>query len=201
MLAAVSLEIDAGNRHNKRQECKRIMDMPRLLLLRHAKAERSLAGQRDRDRPLADRGRRDAPVIGSYLADHDLAPDAAVVSPSARTRETWQLIAKCLDPAPDAEFEDRLYDASPDDILEAIKDSGLKANTLLVVGHNPGLHELANGLIGSGDRIARARLHEALPTSGLVVIDFKGKAWMQLQPHSGRLERFVTPRFLAGDSE
>lgn len=173
----------------------------RLMLLRHAKAERSQPGERDHARRLADRGRRDAPRIGAYMARHGLEPDAAVVSPAARTRETWELIAKALDDAPDAAFDDRLYDATPDDILDVIKDTGAKREALLVVGHNPGLHELATWLVATGDRDTRDRLGEGLPTSGLAVIDFKSNSWTKLRPHSGRLERFVTPRLLQADSE
>ena len=72
----------------------------------------------------------------------------------------------------------------------------LRRAPLLVVGHNPGLHETARLLIASGDVEARERLNEGLPTSGLAVIDFAGRDWEKLHPHSGRLERFVTPRLL-----
>ncbi len=175
--------------------------MRRLMLLRHAKAERSQPGERDRERRLADRGRRDAPRIGAYMARHGFIPDAAMVSPAARTRATWDLVAKALGEPPDATLDDRLYDASPGDIIAVIKDAGGEADALLVVGHNPGLHELAVGLIASGDRDTRERLGEGLPTSALVVIDLMLKAWTELRPRSGRLERFVTPRQLAAETD
>lgn len=175
--------------------------MRRLMLLRHAKAERSQPGGRDRDRRLDDGGRRDAPRIGAYLASQKLAPDAAVVSPAARTRETWELVAQALDAAPDVTLVDRLYEGAPDAILEVIKQTAPDAKALLVIGHNPGLHALAVWLIASGDHDARARLSEALPTSGLAVIDFNLTTWASLHPNSGRLERFVTPRDLAAESE
>ena len=94
-------------------------------------------------------------------------------------------------------FEDRLYESGPDAILAVRYGKPTRpAPTLLVVGHNPGLHETARLLIASGDVEARERLNEGLPTSGLVVIDFAGTDWERLHPRSGRLDRFVTPRSL-----
>ena len=129
--------------------------MRRLMLLRHAKAERSLPGEQDRERGLLERGRKEASLIGGYIVTHALAPDGVLVSPAIRTQQT-----------------------------------------LLVIGHNPGLHELAGLLIASGDVQTRERLSEKLPTSGLVIVDFAIDEWARLHPHSGRLERFVTPKSL-----
>jgi phosphohistidine phosphatase len=166
----------------------------RLLLLRHAKAEKGGLGVDDRDRALNPRGRTDTARIGAYMAHHGLLPGAALVSPARRTRETFERLTSAW-PAPcPARYVDRLYNAGPDAIVEAIK--GASAQILLVVGHNPGLHEAARLLIASGDVEARERLNEALPTSGLAVIDFSGDDWQKLHPRSGRLERFVTPRLL-----
>ena len=89
-----------------------------------------------------------------------------------------------------------LYEAMPGTIFAAIQDAPAEAQTLLVVAHNPGLHELALTLIATGDIDAREALREKLPTSGLVSIDFAYDDWRQLHPQSGRLERFVNPRAL-----
>jgi phosphohistidine phosphatase len=196
MLVPNHLEIDAGNGHNNKAGLQRDRLMLRLLLLRHAKAERSRPGERDQDRPLAERGRRDAPAIGVYLASHDLVPDAAVVSPAARTRETWDLLAKAIGHPPQPTWDGRLYDASADGILAAIRDTGPATGTLLVIGHNPGLHDIANRLVGSGERDARMRLAEGLPTCGLAAIEFAAKSWSRIGPQTGRLTRFVTPKSL-----
>jgi phosphohistidine phosphatase len=91
---------------------------------------------------------------------------------------------------------DGLYDATQHTIFAVIKDVPASVHTLLVVGHNPGLHELARLLIASGDIEMREQLLEKLPTSGLVIIDFAVDDWDRLHPHSGRLERFVTPQSL-----
>jgi phosphohistidine phosphatase len=168
--------------------------MRRLLLFRHAKAERSQPGERDHARILTERGRADAARIGIYLARHNLAPDRALLSPSARTRETWALAAAALHPAPAADLDDRIYDAAPRTLFDLIKAAASRA--LIVVGHNPGLHEFALMLIASGDVDTRERLREELPTSGLAVIDFAFDDWSRLHPLSGRLERFVSPRQL-----
>lgn len=168
----------------------------RLMIFRHAKAEKSAPGMRDRDRPLAARGLKDAPRMGAFMAHHKLVPRHALVSPSRRTRETWDGLAGALPKGIPVFYEDRLYDATPETIIAAIKETPAEIDTVIVVGHNPGLHETACLLIASGDVEARERLNEGLPTSGLAVIDFAGDDWEKLHPHSGRLERFVTPRQL-----
>jgi phosphohistidine phosphatase len=172
----------------------------RLMLLRHAKTEKAEPGMRDHARRLNARGRADAAVIGTYMARHGMRPDLAVVSTSARTRETWELLCERLSAAdgePPVEYDERLYDATPETILEVARGTARAVKSLLLVGHNPGLHDLARHLIASGDVEARERLNEGLPTSALVVIDFAGAAWRKLGPHGGRLERFVSPRSLA----
>lgn len=171
--------------------------MRRLLLLRHAKAERSQPGGRDHDRVLAERGRGDAKKLGLYLARHAFVPDRAVVSTAVRTRETWTLLATAFAKAPPASFEERIYDATPQAILEVIRDTGVRVGTLLVIGHNPSLQELAAMLIASGDIDARKRLGEGFPTSALAAISFAAEDWSGIHPRGGRLEHFVTPRWLA----
>jgi phosphohistidine phosphatase len=170
--------------------------MRRLLLFRHAKAERAVPGAPDRDRGLIERGRKDASKIGSYMATHHLLPDRVLLSPAARCQQTWKSAAATMKPAPAAMSSEKLYDATPHAILAAIKDAPASVHTLLVCGHNPGLHELALMLIASGDVEARERLHEKLPTSGLVIIEFAFDDWARLHPQSGRLERFVSPKSL-----
>ncbi len=172
--------------------------MRRLLLFRHAKAERAEAGESDRERALNERGSKDASRIGAYMAGHALHPDRVVISPSLRTQETWKHAKTAFRPQPEAQTVDRLYDAMPKAIFDVIKDTPASARSLLVIGHNPGLHELALMLIASGDTEAREQLREKLPTCGLAIIDFPADDWSKLHPRAGRLERFVTPRSLEG---
>ena len=167
--------------------------MARLLLLRHAKTEPAEAGERDRDRKLTARGRADAKAIGAYVVRHRLLPDLVLTSPAGRAEETLTGVAAEFAKPPRVAREDRIYNASPDTLIRLIRETR-DAKTLLVVGHNPGLHDLALALIASGDTETRERLAEKLPTSGLVVIDFAFDDWSRLRVNSGRLERFVTPR-------
>jgi phosphohistidine phosphatase len=167
-----------------------------LLLLRHAKAERAIPGAPDRDRALIERGRKDAGRIGAYMASHGLAPDRVVLSPAVRVQQTWKHAAAAFKPLPAAATADKLYDASAGAIFAVIQEAPAAARSLLVVGHNPGLHELALMLIASGDVEARERLREKLPTAGLVIVDFAFDDWNLLHPKSGRLERFVSPKTL-----
>jgi phosphohistidine phosphatase len=177
--------------------------MRRLILLRHAKSEESLPGKEDRARVLTARGRDDAAAIGTYLARHNLAPDRALVSAAARTRETWALAAKALAQESGREvpagFDDRLYAAAPETILEVIAATDPEVKSLLVVGHNPGIHGLALELVGTGEIEARQRLQEKFPTSGLAVIDFAAK--VRFKSKAGRLHLFVSPRTISAATE
>jgi phosphohistidine phosphatase len=168
----------------------------RLILLRHAKAEKAEPGMSDRDRGLNPRGRGDAARMGAYMAQHGLIPNRAIVSAARRTRKTWEGLVTALSAPPPVSHDDRLYNASREAILTVIRDVGRSAHTLLVIGHNPGVHESACRLIAAGEVESRERLNEGLPTAGLVVIDFAGENWQSLHVHGGRLERFVTPRSL-----
>jgi phosphohistidine phosphatase len=175
--------------------------MRRLMLLRHAKSDWSLPGQSDHQRDLAARGRRTAPLIGRYMADHAMIPDHAIVSTANRTRETWRLVADMFPNKPQTEFEDRIYEASPRAILAAIADAPPAARSLLVVGHNPGFHDTANLLVESGDKRIRKNLEDKFPTGALAVIDLEIDDWAQIRPGIGRLESFVTPRAIDGGSD
>jgi phosphohistidine phosphatase len=174
--------------------------MRRLMLLRHAKTERADPGQRDRDRKLTKRGRDDAAVIGAYMARHGLTPDLALVSPAKRAQETWALVAPAFAKAPRLVSEERIYNATTEALFEIISETR-GAHSLLVVGHNPGLHDIAVQLIASGDVELRERLAEKLPTSGLVVIELAFDDWSRLHLHSGRLERYITPRLIAAATD
>ena len=174
--------------------------MRRLILLRHAKTERAEPGARDRDRKLTKRGRADAPLIGAYMARHGLAPELALVSPAERAQETWQLVAASFAKAPQTVTDERIYNATADKLMTVLSEPR-SVRSLLVVGHNPGIHDLAVELIASGEIEARERVSEKLPTSGLVVIDLAFDHWPLLHPHSGRLERFVSPRLIAAATE
>jgi phosphohistidine phosphatase len=171
--------------------------MRRLMLLRHAKSDWSKAGQRDHDRDLSERGRLAAPRMGAYLAKHGLSPDCVIVSTARRTRETWKLVAAALPARPRPVFDERIYEAMPEDILTAIRDTPASCQRLLVVGHNPGLQDLALQLIKGGSKDALDRLRDKFPTAGLALIDVPRDDWASLHAGSGRIESFMTPRLLS----
>ena len=170
--------------------------MRRLLLLRHAKAERAQPGERDQDRVLAVRGRADAKKLGAYLVRHAFVPDRAVVSTAARTRETWTQVAQAFAAPPPVDFDERIYDAAPQAILETIKETDPQTGTLIMIGHNPGIQELASMLVATGEIDARERLGEGFPTSALALITFALADWSNLRARAGRLEHFITPQWL-----
>ena len=170
--------------------------MRRLLILRHAKSSWAELGASDHDRPLNRRGEEAAPRIGAYLRRHKLIPDGVLCSTARRARATWDLVAAEAPAAPPATYEARLYDATPRTLLDVFRHAPSGAQSVLVVGHNPGLQEVATQLIAAGDLDDRERLREKLPTGGLVVIDFTIEGWAKLHARSGRLERFVVPRML-----
>jgi phosphohistidine phosphatase len=174
--------------------------MRRLMLLRHAKTEIDAPSGRDQDRRLDDRGRKDAAGIGGWIGRHPPFPDSVLVSPAARAKETWEIAWEAMKdqvPAPKLEFLPELYGADPTRLLQTIRlASATQAQRLMLVGHNPGLHELALALAGSGDTATHNALADNLPTSGLAVLEFATDDWNDVAFRRGRLVRFVSPKLL-----
>ena len=165
--------------------------MPRLLLLRHAKAERARPGVSDHERPLSDRGRDDAATIGAAMAGRGERPDAVLCSTSQRTRQTWDALRPILQASPEPRFGRELYDAA--DYLPILRRDGGDAHALLVIGHNPTVHETALLLAGDlGGRDGGA-LKQRFPTAALAILDFDG-SWSDLQPGGARLAAYIRPR-------
>jgi phosphohistidine phosphatase len=180
--------------------------MRRLMLLRHAKSDWPASGMPDTARPLNARGGAAARLMGGYMARHALIAERVLCSTAQRTRETWAAIAPKWPAGVDVTFEERLYAASPQAILTIIQAQDEAhthrdaARTLLVIGHNPGLHEAAELLIAAGDVELRERLREKFATAALAVIDFAADRWSRIHEHSGRLDRYVTPRSIAAET-
>ena len=131
-----------------------------LILLRHAKSDWS-GDEADIDRPLAKRGRRQAPDAGSWLATNIDSIDLAVVSPATRARSTWDLVAAELAVHPRTRIDDRVYAASDDELLAVLQELPDDVETVVLVGHNPGIEDLASLLTGEWT---------PMPTSALAVI-------------------------------
>lgn len=175
--------------------------MRRLMLLRHAKTEIDAPSGRDRDRRLDDRGHKDAARMGEWIAHHPPFPDTVLVSPAVRARQTWDLAWEAMKDrveAPEVELLPELYGADPRQLLETIRTATLPASPkrLMLVGHNPGMHELALMLTGGGDADGRKALADNLPTAGLAIFDFDVEDWADVAYRHGKLVLFVSPKLL-----
>jgi len=174
--------------------------MRRLMLLRHAKTEHDTPSGRDQDRRLDKRGRHDAEEIGGWIGRHPPFPDFVLVSPAIRARQTWEIAweaMKDMVPEPKIEQVPDLYGADSSELLQAIREvSAPDPKRLMLVGHNPGMHELALALAGSGDAAGRKALIDNLPTSGLAIFDFDVKDWNDVAFRRGKLVLFVSPKLL-----
>ncbi|EME98184.1 histidine phosphatase family protein [Streptomyces mobaraensis NBRC 13819 = DSM 40847] len=163
----------------------------RIVLFRHAKAEWSDVD--DHERPLADRGRKDAPAAGRWLAGSGVVPDLALCSTAARTRETWKLAVSELPQRPRTVYEERLYEASLGELIALLNEVSDEVGDLVVVGHNPGMHALADALSGEADGDLLARMNRSgYPTSAIAVISFTG-SWKSVEHGVGRLVAFWAP--------
>jgi phosphohistidine phosphatase len=174
--------------------------MRRLMLLRHSKTENDAPSGRDQDRRLDNRGRSDAAEIGGWIGRHPPFPDLVLVSPAIRAHQTWEIAWEAINelvPEPQVELVPELYGADPAQLLQTIREaSAADPKTLLLVGHNPGMHELALALAGSGDAAGRKALADNLPTSGLAIFDFEIDDWADVAFRRGRLVQFVSPKLL-----
>jgi phosphohistidine phosphatase len=179
--------------------------MHRLMLLRHAKTEHDAPSGRDLDRRLDKRGRNDAADIGGWIGRHPPFPDLVLVSHAIRAHQTWEIVREAmrdLAPAPQVELMPELYGAEPSELLAIIREaSSANPNRLMLVGHNPGMHELALALAGGGDAALRNSLADNLPTSGLAILDFDIQGWDDVAFRRGRLEQFVSPKLLKQASD
>jgi phosphohistidine phosphatase len=167
----------------------------KLFLLRHAKSSWEDPELADHDRPLAPRGRRAAKLIAKHLRRQGIAPELVLCSSAARTRETLELIAPALGEAAPVRVEDELYAAPEQVLLERLRAVEDSVESLLLIGHNPGVQQLALLLAGSGEMVgAPARKY---PTAALATLEFNGR-WHELGEGSAELTAFVTPKQLAG---
>lgn len=156
----------------------------RLILLRHAKSDWA-AGLSDHERPLNRRGRLAAPLMGAWLIESGHIPTRALVSSAARAQETWARLGV----AAPMETRAALYDADPETILEEITLTEAAPSPLLVVGHNPGIHDAAN-------RLLREPAVIEFPTAQAVVIELKAESWADIRFGGGKLVDLASPKGL-----
>jgi phosphohistidine phosphatase len=166
----------------------------RLILLRHAKS--AWPDVSDQERPLAPRGRRDAPAAGRWLRKTGRVPDHVLCSTARRARETWELAGEKLHAHPRVTFEQRVYGASSAELLDLAGEELPATRTLLIVGHDPAMQaltlELGGTEPGGGSAGMLERVRVKFPTASIAVLEFSGD-WPQLRPGQARLTDFVTP--------
>lgn len=150
--------------------------MERLILMRHGKAERHAQSGGDFERALAETGQADALVMGGVLAEAGFTPDLMLVSSARRTRETAERVVTHFPSLVRVEHLRDLYHADPEDIVRAVEDHAETASTVMVVGHNPGMHELALRLAAQAGAppIHTSKLRGRFPTSTAVVFGWTG---------------------------
>jgi phosphohistidine phosphatase len=166
--------------------------MHRLLLLRHAKSSWDDPSLADRDRPLAPRGHRAAERMADHLRSDFPHPDLVLCSPALRTRETLDRMSNAFGDA-EVVVDDELYGAGEGELLERLRAVDDRFETVAVIGHNPGIHDLAIALAGSGAELGR--MGAKFPTGALAVLAFD-EPWRDVSPGGGLLEAFVTPKDL-----
>jgi phosphohistidine phosphatase len=167
----------------------------RLFLLRHAKSSWDDPRLDDRDRPLAPRGRRASELIAGHLRREGIAPSLVLCSSATRARETLQRVIPALD-ASDVSIEDELYGASSEGLLQRLREVPGDLESVMLVGHQPAIQELALDLAGDGAELARLRAK--FPTGALATLLFAGD-WSELAPGSAELVAYVKPKELAGE--
>jgi phosphohistidine phosphatase len=167
----------------------------RLMLLRHAKSSWDDSAVPDEQRPLAPRGQRAVGLLEQHLRATRLSVGLVLCSPARRTRDTWDGVRAGLRSAPEVQFEPAVYGAGADELLEIVRRVDSRHTAVLLVGHNPGLEELAGALLTDGKTEALARLREGFPTGALATLSVD-VAWSNLGSGDARLESFVRPRDL-----
>ncbi|RMH72649.1 MAG: histidine phosphatase family protein [Gemmatimonadetes bacterium] len=164
--------------------------MKQLYLIRHAKSSWKEAGLRDFDRPLNPRGETDAPLVGSWLHQQGILPDAIISSPANRAITTAQKIAAQVNFPPEQIIrEPEIYEADVETLFQIIRFLDDGAQTIFLVGHNPGFTQLANYL-------AAGQVTGNIPTCGVVALQFPVASWRKISPHSGELLWYCTPKQL-----
>jgi phosphohistidine phosphatase len=170
--------------------------MKSLHLLRHAKSRRDNPKLADHDRPLSSRGMQDAMAIAEHCANTGIHPDLVLCSSSLRTRATLALLIPYLPPVLRILIERGLYLASVADLFARLRDVGDDSASVLLVGHNDDLHELAKALAGAGEPALRERLQGKFPTGALASFNLASPSWRSLGVGSGALVGLVTPKEL-----
>ena len=174
--------------------------MRRLFLVRHAKAEPSV-GRDDYARKLTERGRSDARRVARALAARHFLPEVLIHSGAARAKETAEIFVAAWRGEVELQEQAWLYDASVTTLLEHTRALNPEHKRVGLVGHNPGLGELATALTGSGAEPEVRRLMAKYPTGAVAVLDFSVRQWQEVAPNSAMLALYLTPAEVEADAD
>ena len=163
-----------------------------VLLVRHAKSDQHVGGA-DHDRPLNPRGRRDAPALGGWLDEHAPPIDLVLCSSARRAQETWQLASENMRDVPRAEVRTSLYLASPQAVLQQLRELADDVRVVAVVGHEPTQSALVDMLAGEADPVATQCLSDGFTTAAVATLTM-ARPWTALGPRTCRLAGFAVPR-------
>jgi phosphohistidine phosphatase len=161
--------------------------MKTLLLLRHAKSSWKDPSVADFERPLNDRGRKAAELVGNFIASQNVTIDLVISSPAVRARQTIERLLRAASRSPELRFDQRVYEASATRLLEIISQIEEDRKSVLLVGHNPGMEELLSLLVG---------IEQHMPTASLAKVVLSGKKWEKILAEKGVLESFVRAKEL-----
>ena len=174
-----------------------VIETPRLLyLFRHAKSSWDDPTLADFDRPLAARGRQACEAMSGYLRLADVEPELVLCSSATRTRETLAAIRTAIGEEAQTRFDDGIYHGGPRDLLEQLRGVSDAITTVMLIGHNPAMEELALELAGESNPAERARMAAKYPTAALAILMLEKDSWQSLGPATCHLHSFVVPRQL-----
>lgn len=165
--------------------------MKTLYILRHAKSSWDNAGLSDFERPLNERGLRAAPMMGGVMRANNFLPNLILSSPATRAKQTAALVKKSAGIESETEYDERIYEASPARLLEIVAEQNAAVESVLLVGHNPGMEGLVKFLTGN---------LEPMPTAALAVVDLDIKTWSEINSASGSLRVLIRPKELKSDN-
>lgn len=169
-----------------------------LYILRHAKTETGSLSQQDHDRALVERGEKAAQILAGYLFKHNIRPDKVLCSDAVRTKQTWKHIAALYPQPVNVEYSAKCYQASANELIGELSKLPDPVKSVMVVAHNPGVHQLALKFSHAGDERLLDILHMKYPTCAMATISLGEVMWHELADARGVLTDFVTPKMLAG---
>lgn len=170
--------------------------MKTIYVLRHAKAESGDAQMSDHDRPLSERGLEQCAVLAAYLQKKSVTMDTILCSDAVRTKQTCDTISRKLSPSWKATYDNALYLASCGDLTHVLQGLPDSVSSALLIGHNPGLHELAIWLTNPRNSRELTPLLMKFPTGTYTAWEANIPSWQDLSPQCGRLIDYVTPKML-----